>query len=89
VKQATKYFSVFRSVRINGSIKRPAVCYPLTDDVASAVAQMVKDEQARIYEEEVRFVSGVAVPISKKPGSGAGSGQDIEEAADRKSRRAK
>jgi hypothetical protein len=51
------------SVKINGAPKRPAVCYALTDDVAAAVESLAKAGQARIYDEEVRFVSGRAIPV--------------------------
>jgi hypothetical protein len=64
------------------------VCYPLTDDVAAGVKRMVAEKQARIYEEEVRFVSGAAVPVAQKSGDGD-DGEGGVSVADRKARRAK
>jgi hypothetical protein len=54
-------------MRINGAIRRPAVCYALTDDVAAAVERLSGEGQARIYDEEVRFVSGRALPVKRAP----------------------
>jgi hypothetical protein len=62
-----RYFSVLRNVAIGGAVKRPSVCYPLSDDVAAAVAKLAAEGKARVYDEEVRFVSGVAVPVARKP----------------------
>lgn len=67
MKSGKRHYSVSRSVKINGSPKRPAVCYALTDDVAAAVEKMAASGQARIYDEEVRFVSGRAVPAHRTP----------------------
>jgi hypothetical protein len=64
-----RHFSVLYNVAINGAAKRPAVCYPLTDDVAAAVAKLAAEGKARVYDEEVRFVSGVAIPVARKPAS--------------------
>jgi hypothetical protein len=67
VKNSKRYYSVSRSVKINGAAKRPAVCYELTADVAAAVDKLVGLGQARIYDEEVRFVSGRALPVKRAP----------------------
>jgi hypothetical protein len=67
VKNGKRHFSVSYSVKINGAAKRPAVCYELTDDVAAAVEKLAREGRARIYDEEVRFVSGRAVPVKRTP----------------------
>jgi hypothetical protein len=67
VRNRKQYYSVTHSVKIGGAGKRPAVCYALTDDVAAAVEQLAAIGQARIYDEEVRFVSGRELPVRRAP----------------------
>jgi hypothetical protein len=67
VKNGKRYYSVSYSVKIGGVSKRPAVCYALTDDVAAAVLKLAEDGRARIYDEEVRFVSGRELPVRRAP----------------------
>ena len=45
----------------------PSVCYRLTHDTQAAVEKLALDGDARLYAEEVRFISGVPHPV-KKPG---------------------
>jgi adenine-specific DNA methylase len=54
------------NVRINGESKRAMVCYPLTDSVAAAVAKLAEEGRAKIYDEEVRFVTGRAIPVRRE-----------------------
>jgi hypothetical protein len=66
-----RFFSVKFTTTIHGAKYTPAICYKLTSDVQRVVEEMAKGENplARIYPEEVRFVTGVAYPV-KKPGDG-------------------
>jgi hypothetical protein len=57
------YFSVTYGVSIDGALYTPQVCYRLSDDIREAVDGLIKKNLAVIYDEEVRFISGVAVPI--------------------------
>jgi hypothetical protein len=61
------FFSVKYSCLIQGVKYRPSVCYRLTGDVDKAVREMAGSSEptARIYQDEVRFVSGVARPVRK------------------------
>jgi hypothetical protein len=59
------YFSVTYGVTIDGVQYTPQVCYRLADDIREVVDGLVKKNLAVIYDEEVRFISGVAVPIRK------------------------
>jgi hypothetical protein len=60
-----KWFSVNRTVFIQGARKVPSVCYPLSDSLAASVEEMVEGGLARIWDTEVRFVSGEALPLRK------------------------
>jgi hypothetical protein len=59
-----KYFSVFVSLSINGVKYRPSICYPLSPLVEDAIEALAKKGQAAMYDGEVRFVSGRAVPVA-------------------------
>jgi hypothetical protein len=61
------FFSVRYATTIRGVRYIPSVCYKLTRDLQQAVADMAKGENplARIYPEEMRFITGVAYPVKK------------------------
>jgi hypothetical protein len=63
-----KFFSVKFSTTIRGVRYTPSVCYKLTSDLQPVIEGIAKGDNplARIYPEEVRFVTGVAYPVSKK-----------------------
>jgi hypothetical protein len=61
-----RFFSVSYSCSIGGSNYRPGVCYKLSSGIREAVEGMVKKGTARRYQEEVRFVSGRAIPVNKQ-----------------------
>jgi hypothetical protein len=46
---------------------RVGVCYRLPGDIQGAVESLQAEGKARIYEEEMRIVSGVAYPAKKPP----------------------
>jgi outer membrane biosynthesis protein TonB len=62
---AKQFFSLTANMLINKEPKRASVCYPLTNSVAAAVEQLVSEGRARLYDEEVRFVNGRAVPANR------------------------
>jgi hypothetical protein len=62
------YFSVTYSTAIGLMKCVPQVCYRLPEDIRATVEEMEGLGLAKIYREEVRFVSGSPVPI-KKPAS--------------------
>jgi hypothetical protein len=65
-KLVTKqFYSVSRGMKIDGVVRRVSVCYPLTDNVAGTVRKLVESGMARIYNEEMRFVSGVPIPMKR------------------------
>jgi len=45
----------------------PQVCYKMSSDLRATVEEMVEKGLARIYSEEVRFISGAPVPTAKPP----------------------
>lgn len=59
------YFSVVHAVRIGSMRCTPQVCYKLADDMRGAVGKLAEDGKATVYVEEVRFISGVAMPMAK------------------------
>jgi hypothetical protein len=61
-----KFFSVSRGVQIQGVKFNPGICYPLTAALQPALESMAAKGAARIYPEEMRFVSGAAYPVAKK-----------------------
>lgn len=62
---AENFFSVSISCVFNGHKFRPGVCYKLSGGIKEAVKSMEKNGQAKIYAEEMRFVTGVPHPIRK------------------------
>ncbi len=60
-----KYFGVFVDCVVCGSRKMPGVCYPLTEHIRPTVEEMVKKKMARIFDKEMRFISGVPVPYTR------------------------
>ena len=60
-----RYFTVAVSCKIGNCSFVPGVCYELTDTVAEAIRQLADKGTACIYNEEVRLVSGRAVPVAR------------------------
>jgi len=61
------FFSVTYTVTIGMARYVPQVCYKLPEDIRATVEEMVDKGLAKIYEEEVRFISGSPVPVKKPP----------------------
>ena len=59
------FFSVTYTTSIGGVNHFPSVCYRLSGDLRPTVEGMVKEGLAKIYDGEVRFVSGVPYPVKK------------------------
>jgi hypothetical protein len=64
------YFSVSYETTIGGERYRPVMCYRLKAVLEKPVADLAGKGLAKIYPEEVRFVSGVAYPV-KQPEAAA------------------
>jgi hypothetical protein len=64
-KSAGMFFSVSVPMKIDGVLYRPSVCYSVPARAEKAVGDLVKGGRARLYQEEVRFISGVAHPVNK------------------------
>jgi hypothetical protein len=62
------YFSVNYTIEIGQMRCVPQVCYKMGNDIRGAVEGLAEKGMARIYPQEVRFISGNAVPM-KKPES--------------------
>ena len=60
------YFSVNYTTDIGQTRCVPQVCYRMSDEIRATVEKMAENGLAKIYREEVRFISGVAVPIKAK-----------------------
>ena len=58
-----KYFAVRKVLKIGGKKHIPSVCYPITDDIAGTVNELVAQNLATLYDEKVRFMSGRAVKV--------------------------
>jgi hypothetical protein len=61
------YFSVTYTASIGMMRCVPQVCYKMSEDIRATVEDMEEKGLARIFQEEMRFISGVPMPI-KKPG---------------------
>jgi hypothetical protein len=59
------FFSVKYTMQIGMGRFIPSVCYRLTQDIQSAVEKLAAEGSARLYAEEVRFISGVPYPVKK------------------------
>lgn len=66
--QGMSYFSVKYTVTIGVGRFIPSVCYKLTQDIQFAVEKLAAQGLAKLYVEEVRFISGMPYPV-KKPES--------------------
>jgi hypothetical protein len=64
-KGTTGYFSVTYTTSVGMMKCVPQVCYKLADDLRATVEEMAKDGLAKIYPKEVRFISGVPIPVMK------------------------
>jgi hypothetical protein len=63
--QAARFFSVKFETKINGERFRPAMCYPIKGAIEKAVEELAAQELARLFADEVRFVSGAPIPVKK------------------------
>lgn len=54
------FFSVKHSCTIGGTQYRPSICYPVPESLRSTVKKLAVEGLAKLYTEEMRFVSGVA-----------------------------
>ena len=61
----TGYFSVTYMATVGQMRCVPQVCYKLDDSIRGAIERMAANGLARIYDEEVRFISGAPVPLNK------------------------
>lgn len=64
-KTEKRYFTVTTSCKIGGGQYVPGVCYFLTELITASVEQLASEGKASIYNEEVRMVSGRAVPVAR------------------------
>jgi hypothetical protein len=60
-----KFFTVNVSVTAGGASFRPGICYSLEPSIEPAIMKMVENKQARLFDEEVRIVSGKPYPVNK------------------------
>lgn len=58
-----RWFSVTTPLRINGKKYTPSVCYPLDEDIESAVVDATKSGKTIVYDHRVRFISGKAIAV--------------------------
>ena len=61
-----KYFSVKYTTTMLGTRYIPSVCYKMDTILEETIKQLAKRGDARIYDQKVRFVSGVAIPVAKE-----------------------
>lgn len=59
----SKFFAVKKVLKIGGKKHVPSVCYPITDDIAHTIDELVAQNLAVIFAEKVRFISGRAVAV--------------------------
>jgi hypothetical protein len=62
-----KYFSVKLPLRIGSMRCIPSICYELRMDHRQTIIDLVKKDQAILYEDRVRFISGKAHPCEAAP----------------------
>jgi hypothetical protein len=60
-----KFFSVKHTTRLGVVRYIPAVCYKIPYSLQETIEGMVAQGLARVYTEEVRFVTGVPYPVKK------------------------
>ena len=65
-----KFFSVKHTTRLGAERYIPAVCYKIPYSLQKTIDGMVAQGLARVYAEEVRFITGVPYPV-KKPAAEA------------------
>jgi hypothetical protein len=63
---SARYFSVKYAVKILGIRYIPVVCYRLDSTIEPTILAMADTGEARLYEEKVRFVNGMAYPAANK-----------------------
>ena len=65
-----KFFSVKHTTRLGAERYIPAVCYKIPYSLQETIDGMAAQGLARVYAEEVRFVTGAPYPV-KKPATEA------------------
>lgn len=60
-----RYFTVSVSCKLGIGNYVPGVCYELIPSIEDAVEKLVEEGRAKVYDEEVRMISGRAVPVSR------------------------
>lgn len=60
------FFSVKKSLKLNGKIYIPCVCYEYGQDFEATVNKLVSEDKAVIYEERVFFQNGKPLPSLKE-----------------------
>lgn len=62
-KEKKVFFSVKESLRIDGTIYRPSICYEMPDSLRKVITSLCDKGTAVIHDKPVIFVSGVARPL--------------------------
>lgn len=52
------FFSIKNTLKINGKVYLPCVCYPLTKGLEKTISKLVDEGKAKLYKEKVFFQSG-------------------------------
>jgi hypothetical protein len=60
-----KFFSVKHTTKLGTTRYIPAVCYKIPYSLQETIEGMAAQGLARVYAEEVRFVTGVPYPVKK------------------------
>ena len=82
----SRFFSVKYTMNIGMGRFIPSVCYKLTQDIQSAVEKLAAEGGAKLYTEQVRFISGVPCPLKKpeqpKPAAESSSASPAQNAGE-------
>jgi hypothetical protein len=65
-KLAGMFFSVLNPLKIAGVLYHPSVCYPVPGSLENTIADLAGKGLVRVYQEEMRFVTGIAYPVKPK-----------------------
>jgi hypothetical protein len=60
-----KFFSVKHTTKLGTARYIPAVCYKIPYSLQETIEGMAAQGLARVYAEEVRFVTGIPYPVKK------------------------
>lgn len=68
-QESAAFFSVKFSCIIGGGQFRPSICYAIPHSLKAKICEMADQGLAKLYDNEVRFVSGVArpMPVAAQP----------------------